>query len=698
MKLHRVLFTRVVVLLTLSIVFCAAAQADDDCLKNCQTDDFNCMANLQKIPGGSPQGCIALFTACKNRCPPPPPPPKVTHIGDWCTAAVCSAPHLACYDGHCACQPGFVACGTECVDVVNDEHTCGACGISCAKGEKCVSGECLAANQQPSQPKESKAGSRFDVTPGQCSEYESHPVLSANDGIMFQASGNADIGQVVSWAKVSSPTNWKISNTVEAAKTTTEAKGQDFQPPACGPKGKASQTDCPLTPGGDVWATTSGFSGLEYVAARVSWNFFSPPFNNPSVTTHTSSPGLLAVQASDLQAGNLPKAQWALPISEADDGLTAAYDAGGTSLWIAATCGQPAGASSGHPCAVLFPHCKGTVDSQTCSRAKIGAGDAEVADPMLDAPDNGRSNHGHTTVIVNPCTHHALVSFLEEDSNDAGFVTVSAVDRQGKMVAKWRHHQDFVGNDTKCPDASPQHIANCTVRPLCPDPAATNTNCCDSGDSCNPGATSSIVSRVVGRVQMDVKVWGSGADAKCTLYVGWDSAQGEPGPVRRAATLASLDVTGDAIGNESANTQFKVLTQVKHEGESMNATPVASRFSDALALIYVQRSADGTTETLRARVSRDREFDDFTDLAVSNKNPNSWFGDSLSELLGGLPGGAILATWPELTNSSCETIDGALVTVGLEKGKNDQPPSPQAPEVPRADPALWRSIPADGRR
>jgi hypothetical protein len=82
-------------------------------------------------------------------------------------------------------------------------------------------------------------------------------------------------------------------------------------------------------------------------------------------------------------------------------------------------------------------------------------------------------------------------------------------------------------------------------------------------------------------------------------------------------------------------------------------------------------------------------------MIVSNKNPNSWFGDSLSELLGGLPGGTILATWPELTSSGCETIDGALVTVGSENGQNIEPASAEPPEIPRADPALWRSIPTD---
>ncbi len=276
MKVHRGFSTRVAILLALSIGFCRAARADDECLKSCQADLFSCDANLQKIPGGSHQECIGAFNTCKNHCPPPPPPAKVTNVGDSCKDAYCSAPHLACYDQHCACEPGFVACGTKCVDVVNDDHACGACGISCSQSQKCVAGECLGANQEPPKPKDSKAGNRFDVTPGFCSGYESHPVLSANDGIMFQAAGNGESGQVVSWAKVSSPANWTISNTVEAAQSTTEAKGLGFQPPACGPKGKASQTGCPLVPKGDVWATTSGFSGLEYVAARTVWSLIEP--------------------------------------------------------------------------------------------------------------------------------------------------------------------------------------------------------------------------------------------------------------------------------------------------------------------------------------------------------------------------------------------------------------------------------------
>src|SRR6266700_7110609 len=405
--IDRVLLAKLALLLGL-VPWSSLARAEDACIKGCETAQQTCMDQVAHH-SGTAQGCVEQLKVCKAECTPAPKPlPKVTEVGDSCAAAVCSASHLACYDRHCACEPGFVACGTKCVDVVNDEHSCGACGVSCAKEKKCTAGECLDAMQEIPTPKESKAGARFDVTPGNCSEFESHPVLSANDGIMFQASGNSNVGQLVSWAEVGSPTKWKISNTVEAAQTTTEAKGMNFQPPACGPKGTTPQNACPLVAGGDVWATTSGFSGREYVAARVSWNFCPLPFklcklpftnpNNPP--THTSSPGIISVQPSDLESGQLPKARWALPISEADDGLTAAYDPGGTSLWVAATCGEPTGSSSGHPCAVLFPRCIGKLDSPTCRRAQIGTGAADFADPMRDPPDNSRGNAGHTTVVV----------------------------------------------------------------------------------------------------------------------------------------------------------------------------------------------------------------------------------------------------------------------------------------------------------
>ena len=679
---------------SLILFFVCKFAAGQQCLTDCNTDLSNCMANLSKIKGGTRQGCIAGYNACKNLCSHPLP--KVTSVGQSCKAAVCSASHLACYDGECACQPGYVACGAKCVDVASDEQSCGACGVSCGRGEKCDAGQCRAAGHGSSTPKDSKVGKAFDVTPGYCGEYESHPVLSANKGVIFQAAGSGGGGQLVSWADVDSPATWKISGQVKAAETTNEANSMAFQPPACGPKGKAPQDKCPLVAGGDVWATTSGFSGLEYVAARTSWDFYTSPFKNPSNTTHTSGPGLLSPTVSELKSGKLAHARWVIPANEADDGLTAAYDAGGTSLWIAATCQDASGTSSGHPCTFLFPYCTGAVNTSTCRRARIGAGNADFVDPMLNSPDKERGNAGHTTVLVNPCTHHALVSFLEEDSSRNGFVTVVAIDNQGKIVAKWQKRA-FLGMDTRCPDASKNHVANCTSRPLCPDPTATNTNCCSTSENCNAKGTPSAISRVVARAQMGVKVWGEGANAKCTAYVGWDDSKGEPGAVRHAATLSSIDVTGKD-GNESSKSEFKTLTQVRHAGESMNATPVASRFGDALALIYVQRNAAGTTETLRARVSRNRDFDNFTDLAVSDKSPNSWFGDSLSELLGGLPGDQLLATWPELSSSGCVTIDGALLTVGSEAGQKIESDSAAPPRVMFAEPQLWKDLPDDGER
>src|SRR5262249_3231245 len=160
------------------------------------------------------------------------------------------------------------------------------------------------------------------------------------------------------------------------------------------------------------------------------------------------------------------------------------------------------------------------------------------------------------------------------------------------------------------------------------------------------------------RVLMDVKVTGEGRDATCTLYVGWDEVAGYPGPVRRQASLGSADVTHEGRGS------IKLLTRVDAAlGESMDAVPVASRFGVAIGFVYVQRDPTGATEVVHARVTRDPDFASYDDLPVSSALPNTWMGDNMSHLTGGLPGGQLLATWPNryVTSSkkACTTIGGA---------------------------------------
>ncbi len=135
MTVDRVFYGRLAVLLILVPLSSSIARADA-CTTGCQKEQNTCMDQVAHH-NGTAQGCVAEFKTCKAECTPAPKPfPKVTDVGDSCAAAICSAPHLACYDRHCACEPGFVACGTKCVDVVSDEHSCGACGVSCNKGRE----------------------------------------------------------------------------------------------------------------------------------------------------------------------------------------------------------------------------------------------------------------------------------------------------------------------------------------------------------------------------------------------------------------------------------------------------------------------------------------------------------------------------------------------------------------------------------
>jgi hypothetical protein len=617
-------------------------------------------------------------------------------IGDACSkSASCggAAAHLGCYDRTCECQPGFVACGATCVDVTVSTQHCGACNISCAAGGHCESGVCIpksvpGGNQvQTAPPLMSKATKPFPVTPASCScanctktcgAYESHPVLSATTGMLFQASPAEGGGQLVTHAAATDPTQWTCSGRVRAAAKQVETvPGIAFEPPLCFPGDKSN--GCLMAPNGDVWAASSGWSGLEFVAARATWHYQQTA---KAALRATSAPAMLAFSGTALQSVDaLPPAAWATPVGVADDGLTIATDPGGPELWLAANgcVGAPNCPATGevtHPKLFLFPSCKGDVGGSKCALKKFANGQP-VVDVM--ANEEKRNDFGHTTVIVNPCTHHALVSFGR--SADQTEVTVAAIDHAGTTVATWSHSIPK-HNDTQCPDAA--GLVNCTARPLCPDPAVKNTNCCPKGcdpakdPSCSPACPKgegSQVSRVVPRAQMDVKVTRSNSGAaSCTLYVGFDTPS-DKDPVRRAATLASIDVTPDASGREDAHRPFTVVTQVDRKlGESMDATPVASRFGDAVALVYVQRDPCGQTETLFARVSRSPTFVSYTDVAVSDPSPNTWFGDSLSELLGGVPGGQILATWPQPSTTGCASIFGSFISVGTVMVPPKSPP------------------------
>jgi hypothetical protein len=640
-----------------------------------------------------------------------------------------------------------VACGKSCVDIATSTSDCGACSQACQAGQLCTEGVCKKPIVLPPgvpPPGVTSASTPFDVTPGKCNEYESRPVLSAG-GLLFQADGN----ETVSWALSSAPDVWALSNSIKADPTQADSPVASLlpaPPPACLPPAWLAQVpasqesienDCTVSSNGDIWATTSGFSGEDYILERTEWNFWMPqadPSKEPVDCTdksdcndttsgtnicsttgqcacgappghtqkvcliHNASPGGVVVSDTTIEdKTSFPKALWVDLLDGSDDGLTYDYDLGGTSLWGVAGCGWPTGLhKSGNKCVALFTPCAGsTIGGADCPQVAFPGLTGGFA-ALLGPADAGRSPDGHVSVVTNPCTHHALVSFVDHDET-SGYVVVEAVDHQGAIVGRWELPINKPRSDTVCPigaGTATSTTTNCSQNPLCPSPiaASTDTACTTDG---------SEVSHLTGRAPLDVETAKVNGAMQCTVYVGYNEALTETAPgesvpfIRQAATLASLDVTPDSTGLENPKAKLTQLTQIDPSyGESMDGTPEVSRFGQAMGFIYAQRDPTGTWEMLRARVTTDPTFSTWTDMPVSGWQSGQvvWLGDNIAQLRGGLPGGQLLATWPNWNNlSNCKTIDGSVLDVTFN-GTTTYVPGPDVP--PTAEVPAPKGIPS----
>ena len=93
----------------------------------CPGGQQSCNGVCAFVQGGDPDHC----GSCANVCPP-----GSRHCGEG--------------PGGATCQPcGVVSqteCNGRCVDTRNDQNNCGTCGTSCATGEACVNGACVAGS------------------------------------------------------------------------------------------------------------------------------------------------------------------------------------------------------------------------------------------------------------------------------------------------------------------------------------------------------------------------------------------------------------------------------------------------------------------------------------------------------------------------------------------------------------------------
>jgi hypothetical protein len=488
-----------------------------------------------------------------------------------------------------------------------------------------------------------------------CFKWESHPDRSLNDGTLFQANNGTD-----------SETTWAT----DLSKWSTA-----FPVPTKPPTGNDPTIDA----AGDVWTTSSGYSGLEYVVARTVANVKVP---------YTTASGIAATTAAHLRAGtwDFPDS-WAIPANESGDGPTIAFDQGGTSLWLAASSGNriydsnlnllfdstlspdpyhklktpPAG---GRPHLYLFPDCKtGNPGGSQCKRyadfpiPPSYGGNGQKVDFVDVLADLGGSSTSHTTVVVNPCTHHALVSFIKDD----GSVLVRAVDPSGAITQTWTlGNVGQIKGNTGCINSSGDIAPDLSCggnRLLCPDPATVPPPV--------PGkASTQSCNRYVPRVQLDIAGY-HGEEPMCLLYAGWDqefvaqikTPNGTTGMARRfKAAMAVVDVTTES------KTQAKVITdEPGNKGDqTWSSTPVVSRFANTVGWFYFYGSGNNKFVSLNASVGSGSDPAGLQPVQVSPTMPNLSTGDNLSQLLGGLPGGELLATWPQVV-SSCQIIRGARV-------------------------------------
>lgn len=267
----------------------------------------------------------------------------------------------------CACAPGKIACGDYCFDLSNDSSHCGSCTTRCAKGTSCTAGACglsISPLFTVDTPIEIDGASAATT----CSEAtEAYPEYSTNTGtaaffMPFQFKGSPSLPEApYNWGSA-----WNAWATPYSAVTI----------PAGG------------VAGSDSWATTSGYSGLEYVS-----RIFQPS------ATGGSCIGIAATSAT-----NLASAVWSYPLkcstaahAGTADGPSIIADLGSSALYAVE---NNAYLATNTIQLDIFKDC----------RAGQPGVDAACARTTSDLAVVG-STKSHATVTVNPCTHDAIVAY-----------------------------------------------------------------------------------------------------------------------------------------------------------------------------------------------------------------------------------------------------------------------------------------------
>jgi hypothetical protein len=503
-------------------------------------------------------------------------------LSDPCNSNADCHAEASCFDQSagkvCLCRPGFVACGRKCVSLGTDRKNCGACGTRCDPGVECFGGAC-GVDPVPMLSFNTGIGvSGYD--PNTCSRaYEGYPERSLNSpGTLFAAS----IGTATTFNFTNDPLNWPATR-------------------------RNVQFGRGYTSGGDPWATTSGASGLEYVS-----------FRTLEVATGFGCLGIGSTTNANMGG------TWDFPVTcinnvmVADDGPAIHYDQGGTALWATAP-----RASGWNALVYSFPNCQyGVVGGPACPPG-----------PMLQWPVVLDSINGHSNVVVNPCTHNAIVAYRQSGGADADSIKLNFLSTSQGLVRSFIIDTNVPWNST---NANKQCAGgfDCTSGNVC--------KCGGSGSDCSADSYNCLktIPRVHAAVRYDDQT------DRCYGYFTYDYAMNVT-PKRYGSKLKIVDIT-----NESALSIVRSrVTSVPAGAQTWGAVPAVAEFASNAGWFFYYDDGTHCGTTFAGLVSSNLWLDNATWVTLTGAFPTiggkSTLGDYIGTIKRGLGDDRLFPTWSQ---------------------------------------------------
>jgi len=339
-----------------------------------------------------------------------------------------------------------------------------------------------------------------------------------------------------------------------------------------------------------------------------------------------------------------------------DDGPAIQYDWAGSALWATAL-----DLNTQNMRLHIFNNCGAAIPGQPgCPLTSPLA--------MTVGTTNGKS---HPNVLVNPSTHHGIVSFIDSsDRVNVKFYTVNGVLSSSFVLAGF--DGAFFARNTGCPAPNPQTqnqaIAKCTG-------PGNPTDCTSMGGS--------TCSRLVPRVQMAEKF--DGAALKQYLYLAYDINCGIIGFDNFKTRVRVYDTTNETAPvfvRDVWSTGASLPTACASATQEFMGTVESARGSPNVGFYFYRQGLtngnyDPCKTDFRGKISTSNTFASTAEVVFSQSTfPTVVFSWTMGDYVGttdGLAFGNLYPTWAEPRVSvgtpmsgcvKCGTLNYALVVRG----------------------------------